>query len=118
LIDGNTSRSCRKGGKIGYLTQERAYELALRVTRTPGYNVVETRRAWSAMWAWHVEVHEHRTGARLLLLNEDQFDARLMMGAGQPTTGEITTAQTTAHAAQTTAHAAHTNERAAATSNS
>ncbi len=111
MIKGSTSRACRKGGKIGYLTQERAYDLALRVTRTPGYSVLEVRRAWSAMWAWHVEVHEHRAGERLLLLSEDQFDSRLMMGAGQPTTEEITTAQTTAHAA-------HTNGRAAATSNS
>ncbi len=113
MIKGSTSRACRKGGKIGYLTQERAYELALRVTRTPGYSVLEVRRAWSAMWAWHVEVHEYRAGERLLLLSEDQFDSRLMVEAGQPkpNTGDITTAQTTAHAA-------HTNERAAATSNS
>jgi len=90
------------------LTEERAYELARRITRTPGYSVLEVRRAWSAMWAWHVEVHEHRTGERLLLLNEDQFDSRLMMGAGQPNTREITTVQMTAH----------TSERAAATSNS
>ncbi len=63
------------------------------------------------MWAWHVEVHEHRTGERLLLLSEDQFDRRLVVEAGQPNTGDIITAQTTAHAA-------HTNGRAAATSNS
>jgi hypothetical protein len=60
------------------------------------------------MWAWQVEAEYRRTGERLLLFNEDQFDRRLMMEAGQPDTGEITTAQTTAH----------TNERAAATSNS
>ncbi len=60
------------------------------------------------MHAWHVEAEDRRTGKRLLLLSEDQFDRRLMGEAGQSDTGEITTAQTTAH----------TNERAAATSNS
>ncbi len=65
---------------IERLTEERAYDLARRITRTPGYSVLEVRRAWSALWAWHVEVHEHRTGERLLLLNEDQFDARLRAG--------------------------------------
>jgi hypothetical protein len=93
------------------MTEERAYGLARRVTLTRGYRVADVRRAWSAAYAWQVEAEDRRTGERLLLLSEDQFDSRLMMGAGQPTTGEITTAQTTAHAA-------HTNERAAATSNS
>ncbi len=93
------------------LTEEQAHALAARIASTPGYRVLEVRRAWSAMHAWQVEAEDRRTGERLLLLNEDQFDGRLMVGAGQPTTGEITTAQTTAHAA-------HTNERAAATSNS
>ncbi len=43
----------------------------------------------------YVEGDEHRTGERLLLLSENQFDARLTE-AGQPDAGEITTAQTTA----------------------
>ncbi len=96
--------------KVGVkrMDEESAHALARRVTSTAGYRVLEVRRAWSAMWAWQVEAEYRRTGERLLLFNEDQFDRRLMMEAGQPDTGEITTAQTTAH----------TNERAAATSNS
>lgn len=90
------------------MTEEQAYTLAARVARTPSYRVLEVRHAWSAMHAWQVEAEDRRTGERLLLLSEDQFDGRLMVEAGQPTTKEITTAQTTAH----------TNERAAATSNS
>ncbi len=93
------------------MTEEHAYGLALHVERTPGYRVLEVRRAWSAAVAWQVEAEDRRTGERLLLLSDDQFDVRLMVEAGQPDTGGITTAQTTAHAA-------HTNERAAATSNS
>jgi len=31
------------------------------------------------MWAWHVEAEDRRTGERLLLLSEYQFDARLMV---------------------------------------
>jgi len=93
------------------MTEEHAHGLALRVVRTPGYSVIEVRQAWSAMWAWHVEAADRRTGERLLLLDESQFDGRLMVEVGQLDTGEITTARTTAHAA-------HTNERAAATSNS
>jgi len=80
-----------KGGRIRYLTQERAYDLALRVTRTPGYSVLEVRRAWSAMWAWHVEAEDRRTGERLLLLDESQFDNRL--AADRPTTAQPITAQ-------------------------
>jgi len=86
------------------MIEERAYALARRIARTSGYRVLEVRRAWSAAVAWQVEAADDRTGERLLLLSEAQFDHRLME-AGQPTTGEITTAQTTAH----------TNERAAAT---
>jgi len=93
------------------MDEESAYVLARRVTRTPGYCVLEVRRAWSAAVAWQVEAEDRRTGARLLLLSEDQFDRRLMVEAEQPSTRKITTAQTTAHTA-------HTNERAAATSNS
>jgi len=55
------------------------------VADTPGYRVLEVRRAWSAATAWQVEIEDCRTGERLLLLNEDQFDARLM-SAGEPTT--------------------------------
>jgi len=80
-----------KGGGVGYLTEEHAYKLALRITRTSGYNVVEVRRAWSAMWAWHVEAEDRRTGERLLLLSEDQFDNRL--AADRPTIAQPITAQ-------------------------
>ncbi len=92
------------------MTEERACALARRVAATPGYRVLEVRRAWSAAVAWQVEAEDCLTGERLLLLSEDQFDSRLYE-AGQPTTREITIAQTTARTAQT-------NERAAATSNS
>ncbi len=56
------------------MNEEGAYALAQRVTRTPGYSVLEVRRAWSAAVAWHVAINEHRTGERLLLLDESQFD--------------------------------------------
>jgi len=56
------------------LTEERANALALRIASTPGYHVLEVRRAWSAAVAWQVEVKDRRTGARLLLLDESQFD--------------------------------------------
>jgi len=72
---------------------------------------LEVRRAWSAAVAWHVDAKDCHTAERLLLLSEDQFDTRLMMEAGQSTTGEITIAQTTVYVAPT-------NKRAAATSNS
>jgi len=58
------------------LNEEQAYALALRLARTPGYRIVEVRRAWSALWAWHVEAEDRRTGERLLLLSDDQFDRR------------------------------------------
>lgn len=45
------------------------------------YRVVEVRRIESMMLARQVEGVEHRTSERLLLLNEDQFDARLQMEA-------------------------------------
>ncbi len=92
------------------MDEERAEALARRIEDMPGYHVLEVRRAWSAAVAWQVEAADRHTGERLLLLSEDQFDARLYE-AGQPNTGEITTAQTTAYVA-------HTNERAAATSTS
>ncbi len=43
------------------------------------------------MYAWQVEAEERRTGARLLLLSEDQFDRRL--AADRPTTAQPITAQ-------------------------
>jgi len=88
------------------LTEEQACALASRIASTPGYRVLEVRRAWSAAIAWQVEAEDRRTGERLLLLNEDQFDTRPMMEAGQPTTGEITIAQMTACTAQTHERAA------------
>ncbi len=68
------------------MIEERAYALARRIARTSGYRVLEVRRAWSAAVAWQVEAADDRTGERLLLLSEAQFDHRLME-AGQPTTG-------------------------------
>jgi len=56
------------------LTEEQAYTLALRIARTPDYGVLEVRRAWSAAYAWQVEAEDRRTGERLLLLDESQFD--------------------------------------------
>jgi len=71
------------------MDEGRAYALARRAAGTPGYRVLEVRRAWSAATAWQVEIEDRRTSGRLLLLSEDQFDARLM-SAGEPTT--VTTA--------------------------
>ncbi len=71
------------------MTEERARALAQRVVATPGYRVREVRRAWSAATAWQVAIEDRRTGGRLLLLSEDQFDAR-------PTAGEPTTVTTAA----------------------
>jgi hypothetical protein len=62
------------------LTEEWANTLALRVANTPGYRVLEVRRAWSAAYAWQGAAEDRRTGERLLLLSEDQFDARLHAG--------------------------------------
>jgi len=84
------------------------YALASRIASTPGYHVLEIRRAWSAMYAWQVEAEDRRTGEHLLLLSEDQFDRRLIVEAGQPDTEGRTTAQTTAQAARTNGHAAAT----------
>ncbi len=67
------------------MNEEGAYALAQRVTRTPGYRVLEVRRAWSAAVAWQVEVKDRRTGERLLLLDEDQFDAHLHQTVGTST---------------------------------
>ncbi len=86
----------------GWLDESRAYALARRIARTPGYRVLNVRRAWSAAVAWQVEAEDRRTGEYLLLLSENTFDSRLTR-AGQLVTGEITTA-----------HAAHIHERAAA----
>jgi len=79
------------------LNEEQAYALALRVTRTPGYRIVEVRRAWSAMWAWHVEAEDRRTGERLLLLSHDQFDRR--RAADTPTVAQPIAAHTIERAA-------------------
>jgi len=65
--------------------EERAYALARRIERTPGYRVLEVRRAWSAAVAWQVAAEYHRTGERLLLLDEDQFDAHLHQTVGTST---------------------------------
>lgn len=56
------------------MDEGRAYSLARRIERTPGYRVRGVRRAWSAAYAWQVEAVDTRTGERLLLLREDQFD--------------------------------------------
>jgi len=52
---------------------------------------------WSAMWAWHVEAEDRRTGELLLLLSDDQFDGRLAVG--RPTTAQPITVQTIKRAA-------------------
>ena len=83
------------------MTEERACALARRVAATPGYRVLEVRRAWSAAVAWQVEAEDRGTDKRLLLLSEDQFDNRL--AADRPTTAQPITA--------------HMMERAAARSN-
>ncbi|MDQ2827945.1 MAG: hypothetical protein M3Y74_02715 [Chloroflexota bacterium] len=88
------------------MTEEQAYALASRITSTPSHCVLEVRRAWSAAVAWQVEAEDRRTGERLLLLSENQFDARLME-AGQPEAGEIMTVQTTAQSAHTEARGRH-----------
>jgi hypothetical protein len=67
------------------MTEERAYDLARLVECIPGYRVLEVRRAWSAAVAWQVEVKDRRTGERLLLLDEDQFDAHLHQTVGTST---------------------------------
>lgn len=79
------------------MNEEQAYTLARRVARTPGYRIVEVRRAWSAMWAWHVEAEDFRTGERLLLLSDDQFDRRL--AADTPTAAQPIAAHTIERAA-------------------
>jgi len=56
------------------VNEEQAHALAQRIERTPGYCVLKVRRAWSAAVAWQVEAEDTRTGERLLLLREDQFD--------------------------------------------
>jgi len=72
------------------LTGEPAYALARRIERTPGYRVLEVRRAWSAAVAWQVEAEDRGTDKRLLLLSEDQFDNCL--AADRPTTAQPITA--------------------------
>jgi len=76
------------------MTEERAYDLARLVECIPGYRVLEVRRAWSAAVAWQVAAEHHRTGERLLLLDNSQFDRRF--AANSPTTAH----PLTAHAAR------------------
>ncbi len=76
---------------------EQVYALAARVKRTPSYRNLDVHRAWSAMHARQVEAEDRRTGERLLLLSEDQFDNRL--AAGRPMTAQPITAQTIKRAA-------------------
>jgi len=80
-----TSITHAERGRIGYLTEERAHDLVLRVAHTPGYSVLEVRRAWSAMHAWQVTIEDRRTGEHILLLDDNQFDARLTSEAEEPT---------------------------------
>ena len=70
---------------------EQVYALAACVKRTPSYRNLDVHRAWSAMHARQVEAEDRRTGERLLLLSEDQFDNRL--AAGRPMTAQPITAQ-------------------------
>ncbi len=81
------------------MDEEQAHALALRITSTSDYRVLEVRRAWSAATAWQVEIEDRRTGERLLLLSDDQFDARPT--AGEPTT--VTTATGPSHEPAATA---------------
>ena len=82
------------GNTRGWLNESRAYALARRITQTPGYRVLEVRRAWSAAVAWQVEIEDRRTGERLLLLDDSQFDRRF--AADSPTIAH----PLTAHAAR------------------
>ncbi len=59
------------------MDEGRARTLARQVARTKGYRVDDMRRAWSAAWAWQVEVTAARTGERLLLLSNDHRDDHL-----------------------------------------
>ena len=79
------------------MNEERAYDLAQRVERTPDWRVLEVRRAWSAAYAWQVEIEDRRTGERLLLLDDSQFDrVDSRRAADSPTTAH----PLTAHAAR------------------
>ncbi len=82
------------GNTRGWLNESRAYALARRIAQTPGYRVLEVRRAWSAAVAWQVEIEDRRTGERLLLLDDSQFDRRF--AADSPTIAH----PLTAHAAR------------------
>ena len=73
-----------------HMDEERAYALSQRVASTPGYCVLEVRRAWSAAFAWQVAAEDCRTGERLLLLSENTFDTRL--AAERPATPRPLTA--------------------------
>lgn len=71
------------------MTEEGAYALAQRVAGMPGYRVLEVRRAWSAATAWQVEAEDLRRGERLLLLSEDQFDARIHTETGRQESSQL-----------------------------
>jgi hypothetical protein len=79
------------------VNEEQAHALAQRIERTQGYRVLEVRRAWSAAVAWQVETEDRRTGERLLLLDDSQFDRfDSRRAADSPTTAH----PLTAHAAR------------------
>ncbi len=79
------------------MNEEQAHALAQRIERTQGYRVLEVRRAWSAAVAWQVETEDRRTGERLLLLDDSQFDRfDSRRAADSPTTAH----PLTAHAAR------------------
>jgi len=63
------------------MDEEGAHALAGRIAATAGYAVGGVRRAWSAAGAWQVEAADRRTGERLTLLSDDQWDDHL---AGTP----------------------------------
>jgi len=64
-------------GVLELMTEEHARSLAVRVARTPGHSVSAVRHTWSAMWVWSIDIGEHRTSTRALLLNDDPFDDHL-----------------------------------------
>jgi len=63
------------------MNEGQARALATRIAATAGYAVGSVRRAWSAAGAWQVEADDERTGQRLTLLSDDQWDDHL---AGTP----------------------------------
>ncbi len=59
------------------MDEGQAHALADRIAATAGYVVADVRRAWSAAWAWQVAVTDARTGERLTLLSDDDWDDHL-----------------------------------------